>query len=62
MSGKNPHAGGDFDDFLKEEGVYARTVSMARARAKAQFLMQRLPAMMAEYFLLSKKLTHQSRP
>lgn len=33
MSSKNPHAGSDFDDFLKEEGIFEEIQEKASSRA-----------------------------
>jgi DNA-binding Xre family transcriptional regulator len=35
MKNKNPHAGSDFDDFLKEEGIFAEVEARALKRALA---------------------------
>jgi DNA-binding Xre family transcriptional regulator len=35
MTKKNPHAGGDFDDFLKEEGIFEAVEARALKRALA---------------------------
>jgi antitoxin HicB len=35
MNKKNPHAGGNFDDFLKEEGIFEQVEALALKRALA---------------------------
>jgi antitoxin HicB len=35
MKNKNPHAGSDFDDFLKEEGIFDEVEARASKRALA---------------------------
>jgi DNA-binding Xre family transcriptional regulator len=35
MSRKNPHAGGNFDDFLKEDGIFEEVEARALKRAFA---------------------------
>jgi antitoxin HicB len=35
MKNKNPHAGSDFDDFLKEEGIFDEVEARALKRALA---------------------------
>ena len=38
MAKKNPHSGGNFDDFLKEEGIFDEVQSKALKRALAEQL------------------------
>jgi antitoxin HicB len=51
MKNKNPHAGSDFDDFLKEEGIFYEVEARALKRALA---------MSVQDLMAKKKLTKTS--
>ena len=52
MKKKNPHAGSDFDDFLKDEGIHKRVTAAAKKRNRAYYVIGRLPEALQEFFFV----------
>ena len=52
MKKQNPHAGSDFDDFLKDEGIHKRVTAAAKKRNRAYYVIGRLPDALQEFFFV----------
>ncbi len=56
MKKKNPHAGSNFDDFLKDERIHKRVIAAAKKRDLAYYVVDRLPDAIQEFlFVLGAK-------
>lgn len=60
MKRKNPHAGGDFDEFLKDDGIFEETESIATKRILAWQIEEIMRKDSISQAALAKKM-HTSR-
>lgn len=56
MAKRNPHTGSDFDDFLKEEGIFEEVQAKALKRALAEQLADSMAATKLNKMTMARKM------